>query len=76
MTTNSNPLDAVKTREKAEKILKENGATIAIEESGFCECGETTALTGYTNHSKTIGFVLVCESCGDDDHLNSDIFNK
>ena len=74
MKTNSQPLDAVRSAKTALQTLRKAGATMhEWHHSGRCECGETMALVGYKDGMERVGFILICESCGDDDN---DTINK
>jgi len=75
MRTNSQPLDAAADLEKALHVLRINGATMhEHRHSGRCECGECNAIIGYADGMERVGFVLVCESCGDNDSF--ELLNK
>jgi hypothetical protein len=68
---------AVKTEERAMNALYQaiiHNTPCTIEEiTGRCECGETTALVVKTRAGVIIAKVAICEQCGDDDLMNSEI---
>ncbi len=78
--------DAVKTDRKVEELvinwLEENKLpeeiTETLWENGKCECGETQRFEGSIYRiDQTIDSVSVaiCDCCGDDDHLHSDVLD-
>jgi len=70
-------LNCVQTKEQAIFILKEHGFQLINNNSQFrCECGQTHAVIGYSEHHGQVALVGICESCGDDDAFHEDVINK
>jgi hypothetical protein len=70
-------VNCVSTEEQAIFILKEHGFQLINDNSQCrCECGQTQAVVGYSEHHEQVALVGVCESCGDDDAWHEDVINK
>lgn len=70
-------LNCVQTKEQAIFILKEHGFQLINNNSQCrCECGQTHAVIGYSDHQGQVALVGICESCGDDDAFHEDVINK
>lgn len=79
-----NPQTAVKTEEKAIKILEEwlneqinpdhlSSDTYIDHIVGRCECGETQALKAWIEGNTKIAHITICETCGDDDAFINEV---
>lgn len=66
--------DAVKTDNCAIEILKKNGSDYETAGACYCQCGETQTYIGHDKGFNPIGFVPVCEGCGDDDAFENEVF--
>lgn len=77
-------VNTVKTAEKAIEILNqwlndqytyENLSTnTTIQDTVvFCECGETKGLEAFFDGGNKIGKIGICDCCGDDDAMISDV---
>ncbi|ALU74743.1 hypothetical protein AUW17_05420 [Tenacibaculum dicentrarchi] len=74
--TNLQPKDTVRTEDRAIELLRLNNSYDGHKhKTGTCECGETNAITSYDSDFNSLSYVLVCESCGDDDALNDEVLN-
>lgn len=59
---------AVKTTKRAVELLESNEFILSI---GRCECGETACIE--SEKDGVVKRVLVCASCGDDNHFTEDV---
>ena len=69
-------LETVKTEKRAKEILESYGSVNFDYTTKECGCGETSALCGYCADFHFIGFVVICNHCGDDYGVADPFFSK